>query len=528
MEEKLLDNEFRKKIINEIKSDENTQRKIDSYKKMNMQNDNFFQYVKEYLESKLDAETVNEMHIFSNVNLQRRVSKNEASIYKREPERKFYLNDNEIEDMEKVYKQMDIDTCLRHANEVYKYQEQCAIQVYPQDGCLKSRVLLPHHYDVIPMEDNPEQAMCYIISNFNNTNRDKIRREDRQNVTGYSQGDKYRDSINQTIADYDDAELKKERYYVWSQSYNFVMNGKGEILDKELDEPIGYEIIANDGSVLFDENILSPLFEYECLPFIDVASKKDFEFWVRSGNSLYDACLMYNVILSSEFKTVEMQGAAQPYFKGDVNHLPKNMRIGVDRMIFIPVDPENQVNSEFGFANPGSDLGGIREFRESYLKSFLSSRGLDSNIISGDSTMDSASSGVEKLLQMIDKFDASLEDFSLFRSVESKLGKIIAAWLKSLYLVRDNGELILDEDYQVNITDPKQVKCNVEYGKPEMIKTEKEELEIFAQEQDLGLNSRVHYLMENKGMSKEEAIARIQEIDEFEGLNAQEIQINQE
>ena len=526
MEEKLLDEYYRKKIIKEIKADENVQRKIDSYKKMNMQNDNFFHYVKEYLESKLDAETVNEMHIFSNVNLQRRISKNEASIYKREPNRKFYQGENEIEDMDKIYKKMDIDTCMRYANEVYKYQEQCAIQVYPQDGELKSRVLLPHHYDVIPMEDNPEKAMCYIISNFNNTNRDKIRREDRHNATGYSQGDKYRDSVNQEIADYDDAELKEERYYVWSQSYNFMMNGKGEILDKENEQPIRYDLINEDGSILLDENILSPLFEYDCLPFIDVANKKDFEFWVRSGNSLYDACLMYNVILSSEFKTVEMQGAAQPYFKGDANHMPKNMRVGVDRMIFIPVDPENQVNSEFGFANPGSDLGGIREFRESYLRSFLSSRGLDNDIISGTEGNNSASSGVEKLLQMIDKFDASLEDFSLFRHTETKLCKIISAWLKSLYLVREDGDLILNEDFQVNIQDPKDIKCYVEYGKPEMIKTEKEELEIFQLENELGLTSRLHYLMENKGMSKEQAIAKIQEIDEFEGLNAQEIEDN--
>ena len=56
MEQKLLDISYRKKVIEEIKGDENQQRKINSYKKMNVQNDNFYQYVKEYLESKLDAE----------------------------------------------------------------------------------------------------------------------------------------------------------------------------------------------------------------------------------------------------------------------------------------------------------------------------------------------------------------------------------------------------------------------------------------------------------------------------------------
>jgi hypothetical protein len=514
MEQNLLNQSYRKKIIEEIKADENVQRKIVSYKKQNMQNDNFYQYVKEYMESKLDPETVKELHIFANVNLQKRVSKSESSIYKREPSRSFYINEKEIEDFDSIYDEMNVDTCLRRANEAFKYQEQCAIQVYPENQCLKTRVLLPHHYDVIPFENNPEEAFAYIISNFDNTSRDRIRKDN--NDTGFSQGDKYRNNQNEDIADADDSKLKDERYYIWSREHNFVMNGKGEILDKITMEELPEEINDND------PNIVSPLAEFNCLPFIDVARAKDFEFWVRSGDSLYDATVMLNVIITSEFQVVNMQGHAQAYYKGDAEHMPESIRTGVDKMIFIPVNPNNEVNSEFGFANPGSDLAGIREFRESFLSSFLSSRGLDSSIVSGKASMQTASSGIERMLQMIEKFEASQEDFSLFKDVEKQLCCITSCWVASLRGERVDGELILNDKYQLPISDPRDIDCNIEFSKPELIKTDMEKLTVLEKEIEIGVSSKVHYLMENKGMTEEQAIEYVKKVDEYEALTIEE------
>ncbi len=484
MKQDLLNKEYRKKLINEIKGDENIQRKIVSYKKQNMQNDNFYQYVVEYLESKLDSETVKEMHVFSDVNLQKRISKSEAGVYRTEPQRAFYSGENQIDELNDIYDKMNVNTCMRRANEAYKYQDQCAIQIYPEDGNLISRVLLPHHYDVIPMENNPEKPFAYIISNFDNTSRDKVRK--RNDRTGYSQGDKYRDQLNQDIADVDDQNAKHERYYVTSREHNFVMNGKGDILEKDTQEILPDEIDEND------ENVKSALFDEKCLPFIDVSCEKDFEFWVRSGDVLYDATVRYNTILTSEFQTVEMQGHAQPYYKGDAEHMPENVRIGVDKMIFIPVNPVNEVQSEFGFANPGSDLSGIREFRESFLMSFLSSRGLDSSIISGTPTTDKASSGIEKMLQMIEKFEASQEDFSLFRNVENEFNDIVVCWINALRGERINGELALDELYQINLPGYKDVSVNIEYAKPGLIKTEMEKLEVLEKEIELGISCQGH------------------------------------
>jgi len=512
MEEKLLDISYRKQIIREIKSDENIQRKIVSYKKQNMQEDNFYQYVKEYLESKLDSNTVSEMSIFASINLQRRISKAEASLYKKPPTRSVFVGANKVEEFDTIFSDLDVNTVLRMANESYKYDGQCAIQCFPQSEKLNLRVLLPHNFDVIPNEMNPEIPEIYIVSNFDNTQRDYVGRTEKR--TGFSQGDKYRDSVNQAIADYDDQELAKERFYVWSKSYNFVMDGLGNILDKGTESVIITQFEAKD------PNIMSPLAEYQCLPFIDVSSGKNFEFWVRGWDSLFDATILYNVILTSEFQTVEMQGHAQAYYRGDANHLPENMRIGPDKIIIIPVDPQNPTQGEFGFANPGSDLTGIREFRESFLRAFLSSRGLDTSVVSGTPQTSTASSGIEKLLQMVEKFEASQEDISLFEKVESKLFNVFSCYIKAFRGERVDGDLILSDIYQIQLPDnDAAMNLEVEFAKPEMIKTEMELLDIAQKEIDMGLMSRVHVLMSLKKMTKEQAIKHIKEVDEFEGLN---------
>jgi hypothetical protein len=289
------------------------------------------------------------------------------------------------------------------------------------------------------------------------------------------------------------------------------MNGRGEILDKITNNVT--EVIEEN-----DPNILSPLEEFGCIPFIDISNPKSFEFWVRGYDSLFDATITYNVILTSEFQTVEMQGHAQAYYKGDANHMPENLRVGPDKIIFLPLDPVNPTNSEFGFANPGSDLGGIREFRESYLTAFLTSRGLDSSIVNGRAQTSTASSGTEKLLQMVEKFEASQEDVSTFERAERELFYIISFWISSLYAEVVDGEPLLDDDFKVQLPENDH-DISINFSRPEMVKTESESLDIKQKELEMGLTSRVHILMELKNMDMDQAKEYLAQVDQLEGLN---------
>ncbi|MCB1713244.1 MAG: hypothetical protein KDH96_12470, partial [Candidatus Riesia sp.] len=71
---------------------------------------------------------------------------------------------------------------------------------------------------------------------------------------------------------------------------------------------------------------------------------------------------------------------------------------------------------------------------------------------------------------------------------------------------------------QINISDPDMANIKVEYGKPELIKSEMEILDIAQKEIDMGVSSKLHYLIEQKGMNKEQALERLKEIEEYESM----------
>lgn len=495
----------RKHLIQEIKNEENVQRKIVSYKKYRMQSDDFYEYVYEYLESMYGHDVVKEMAVFHEVNLQKRISKEEASIYTHPAKREI---ENEV--MQNVYKDLYADEKLRMTNEAYKYLDQCTIKVVPKNGCFKLQLLLPHQFDVIPDKEDPTKPLAYIISNFDNTTRDRVRRSNDR--TGYSQGDTYRDLINQNIADPDDPKLKNERYYVWTKDFNFVMNGKGDLLYKNTEK-----IIENQSDI--EVNVMSPLADYQIMPFIDIAPSRDFEYWVRSGNLLYDGTIKYNCILSTEFATVELQSFSQSYFRAEQSVIPEKLIVGKNRCIKIPVTPGSTVTPEFGFATPSADLTGSRQFRESFLAAFLSSRGLDISVVNGRGDVQKASSGIEKLLQMIEKFEASLDDFSTFKRVEHELYKLLFFYTKALQNVTNSeGFLILKDEYQGTLGDFNPDDFYVEFHRPQAIKTKMQELDEFEKELDLGLNSKVYYVMEKYDINEDEAIEYIQKINDHQRL----------
>jgi len=505
----LLDQDFRKKLIADIKNEENIQRKVLAYKKYRIQQDDFYSYVFEYLVTMYGRATVKQMAVFNEINLQKRISNSEASIYNYEPKREV---ENDI--MLNVYNSMSINSKMKASNVAYKYLDQCTLKVKPYKGSFKLELLHPHQFDVIADPKNPEHSKAYIISNMDTRLREQIQRENDR--TGNSQGDIYNDQMNQLIGDPDDKVSTLERYYVWSKDYNFCMNGKGEILDKDTEE------VISDNSNL-ESNFTSPLAEYQIMPFIDIVGERDYEYWVRSGNLLMDGTIKYNVMLSSEFETVSLQGFSQAYFKGPKDAFPQTLSVGKNKCLFIPVLEGQTVDSEFAFASPSADLAGSLAFRQSWLAAFLSSRGLDTNVINSKGESIKATSGIEKLLQMVEKFEASQSDFSLFRHVEKELYKVLFHYTKVLQVATDrDGNPYLNQDLQGSLGeyDPKQFY--IEFHKPEAIKTKVQELEEFEKELDLGLNSRVHYLMDKYGMNDEDAIKYLKEIEEYNNAKGQQ------
>lgn len=460
--------DYRKLIIREILGAENKRRKEKSEREMEIYDGHIEPYVTENLDSCIGERLRKKTSIYSSINLLKRITDDESKLYLRPPKREVVgADEDQARVVDLIYEDMQADSVLLKSSRAYTIQGQNLVGfVWPESGP-KLRSYRMHRIDVIPEAKDPERMYGVIISSFNQQKYD------------YLQGDGH----NQKIADKDDPRLESMEFTVWTAEDHFKFNGKNQIL-------------SEDGAVFNPIGMLN---------FIDISDEKDFQFFIDRVNSAVQFTIDYNSAVSREDFITTYQGFAQPYFKGPIQLLEQNeIEVGVDVFLKVPTDGvEDPGNVDIGFINPGADLSAIRERKESLLKDFLISRGINPETFVGSSK---ASSGIEQLLTMVKEFDRSIEDRALYENAEKKLFKIVANWHKVL---SDANQL------------PDKYKCrpfhelemNVTFEKPEMIQTQKDlaDLEVFLMEK--GLQTKQQTIANIYKLNPEEAEQRLLEME---------------
>ncbi len=490
--------DLRLDVIADIKTPENKDRKDQSFRATEVFNGRIRQFVYEYLRTQFSSQTCSEAPISSSINLARRITKERSSIYNEPPTRHFSGVEEEQErPLQALYKDMGADHLMSKANEFYCLQNQCMVQIFPADGRLQMRVLKLHHFDVLPDPNNPEEMVGVIINSFDKSNKRSSYGSDspmgnfglaRQSRTDQSDG------IDQSIAD-DDDQLKKERYEVWTKGYysegeyvpalNFIMNGKGEVLS---------------------EDPLSPI---DGLPFVDICSTKDYQFYASEHNAMVDFSIEYNALMTEIAMNHRMQSWSQAWMKGPKDLLPSTVEVGPTKVIMLPADDEGA--TDFGFATPGGGSANGIEYAETLLAQFLSTHGIDPQIISSDSGQ-KYSSGIERLLAMIEKFESSKSDFQLFERVEHKIFEVVKLWLEAL---QDTGTL--DDKYKMPSL-PGEASFAVAFNKPEGAQTFSDKVNMQERLIEMGLSSRVTATMDLYNMPREEAEEYLVKVEEDESM----------
>ena len=129
---------YRRKILSEIKSPENMDRKDISFRRMKVLKGDLHQYVVEKLRENFHGETVKKMPIESNINIASRISEEKASIYREEPNREFLgLDESQQETIEKIYQDMKVNYKLLKSNEFFVAERQSILMCVPINGKLK-------------------------------------------------------------------------------------------------------------------------------------------------------------------------------------------------------------------------------------------------------------------------------------------------------------------------------------------------------------------------------------------------------
>lgn len=487
--EMLLTQEGRFKVIQDIKSQENIDRKVKSLRQFEVYRGNLYTYVYDYLSRQFQPQTLREIPIVASINIAKRVVDQEASIYDREPSRDWSeLDDSQEEVMENIYADSKVNMKLSYSNAMYKLQDQNTLMIVPKNGAINIRVIKNHQIDAIPSELNPEIADAYIISSFDKEESFFTA------LPGYNAQGAYEiksDTINQAIADQDDWKSDQERYLVWTRDENFIMNGQGEVIGEVLPNPLG-----------------------DIMPFIDVSCEKDFEYWNRVASTTVDFCVEYNAALSMQNQVVKMQGFAQAWLKGTREVMPQQLQIGPNFVLHLVKGKDvdgNPVDTDFGYSNPSPDLQGSKEHLEMLLANFLSSNGLTSIVNSTGAPQ--YSSGIERLLAMIEQFEASRADFDVYRNVEEQLYEIIKRWHNLGVLAPKYTAGQIPDDSRVQVI----------FASPEMIKSEKEIVELAQLKEEIGVASKVDSIMAIYGLSRDEAKEKLLEIEEENGGQTEQI-----
>jgi hypothetical protein len=469
----LLNPNVRKQIIEETKGDENKQRKNVSFSQNEIFKDRIYESVKAYLEGFYSKQTIQNTPIVSSVNLARRIIKKEASLYTKEPERKYYnMSDEQIAVVQQVYEDMKIDSVMQKLNENFKLQDQAHLYIIPRKGKLKAMALLSHQLDVVPSSEDSEDPEVFILNGFDRT---------LLNVPVSSTGD----NLNAMIADEDDYKASLKRSAVWSPMFNFIIDEDGNIVSPP-------------------DQVENPL--NGVVPFVDVFNSKDGEYWVRTGSALTDFTIQFCAGLTDVLAVSRMQGFGQAYLKAPMNLIPQEIQIGTHFVLRLPVDPNNPVDTEFGYANANPDLAGSLAVLESLLSAFLTSRGVDPKTVNTKNDSEKFSSGIDRLLSQIEQFTATEQDMCVFEDAEMKAFKIVVAYINTY-----GGSSVLPE-YKCAPISP-DAYIDVEYQKPQSVMSESEKLSNIQTRLEMGLITKVDAIAIDQNLDEEQAIAKFEQIN---------------
>ena len=462
----LTTQEGRKKLIEQLESKTNQGRKSETFQQAEVYNDRIKEYVIQELRKQFNEQTVIEMPVVSSLNICKRVVNNQSIIYNDAPERSWTeLNEDQESVLWNVYHDMKVNKKLGNANRYFKLHKQCLIQIIPIMGKLQMRVLRPYQWDAIPNQNDPEIADAYIISSYDKT--DELSENQLNTATGYnSLSAQAQKNYKETLSERAREGQSSKTYVVWTREFNFIMDKEGNVISEIVENPIS-----------------------GTMPFIEVSEEKEFEYWVRQASALSNFSIEFNARMSEVAQISKMQGFSQAYLKGNQDVLVNNIQIGPNYILKVLHDPANGIESEFGFASPNADIAGSISFLEVLLTGFLSSQGVDPKTVSLNGEGQKYTSGLERLLALIEKMSATRNDYDVFQHVESQVFDLIRTWLNVL-----NGAQELDNQYWLSVPDGSEI--TVKFAQPQSVETESDKLDLAQRKIDMGVYSPIQYLMD--------------------------------
>lgn len=452
---------IRKRHIDELFEDYNIQRKNECIYNYEFYQNCHKEHIYEELCKERSVDSVRDGRNIFSINITKKVVEAISTVYLHNPYREFIdADEREAEGLEAIYALSGVNAALKKANKYFKLLNQVLIQVVPSKGGLTTRVLSPQMYDVIVDPEDPEEALAIIQMHPNPAKKhDKMIR------------------IHNRKKEADDF-----IYSIWTAEAQYWTDSKGQLIRDEFINPIGR------------------------LPFIEVCKDKNFAYWIDEKSMIVEFAKEYMLCLSDTATIAKIQGYAQAVLASEEK--PEDIVIGPRKFLWLQLNPNSAVQPSFGFQSPNPDLQSSIDFAEKLRSTFLSSIGVPPTTITSNSTGEKFTSGQDRFLAGIERFEASKDDFDLFQNVEDRLFELIRDWSNVI-----EGAEGTRPEYQIGQIS-QDVTLNVEFARPELVQTDMERCNLIEQKLRLGLISRAEAIMHDRGVSREEAELILAEIGE--------------
>lgn len=500
----ILDEDYRRMIIEEINGEENIKRKEDAKKRHDIYRDLTKKYVLETVKEEQGNDAFLEvLNRVANLSIAKKIVDKKSMIYANGVLRQVVGDEEGTAKVELLEDFLELDRKLKKANRYTELFKNAAIQVIPwlDESTERFRLLLnvlaPYKYDVIADSTNPEHPKVYITSYYNEKDPNNAMDYAQPGQSGKREGATIRsgtttfragDAIDQNIANSpNDLGIDQQHYVWWSSNYHFTTDKHGRIInglqEEDLHNPIGM------------------------VPFINYSTDQDGAFWAVGGEDLIDGSILLNLLMSDMYYITKYQGMGIGFLFG--KGVPKNLKVGPASFVSLEVQ-EGDPNPQFGFANASPPIEAHMKQIEQYMAFLLSTNNLEPGTIQGTLSATNAESGIQEMIRRSVLTEELEDKRDVYLKNELKLFRLIVAWIKLF----GEKKLLVEELKELG-TMNEGLDVNIKFKDGKAVLTEKEKLEIIKMRKDLHLDTKIDSLMlDNPDLTKEEAEEKLREIME--------------
>lgn len=513
-EEDVLNEEFRKQVLQEILAPENMARKQEARKRYEIYKDKTKKFVIERLKAQgLKSETIQSMqNRCSNISILKKIVDKLSSAYTAGVSRSSSADDEATQLLENEFISeyedfLNFDKKQKKADRYRELFKNTMIQVVPvldqvasrKEGRdvykISQRVLAPWQYDVIEDCEDREEARVVILSDYGETARHAgaytapYQADVHSDVAGPVNVSNRRDEI---IADapIDQNEGGQMEFIWWSGAYHFTTNEHGQIIPEKS-----------------PEDLENPIGE---LNFVKVAQDQDGSFWAEGGDDLVEGAILVNVIITDMFAIAYQQGWGQFYIIGKgISH---SQDVGPHNAMVFEIDDETEPGQrpEVGVVSANPPLGEWMASIEQYVALLLSTNNLSTGTVSVSLNAQSFPSGIAMIIDAAESVNDVNEAQSMFLDAERHEWHLVKKWHNLFF---DKNLLVPKLQQLGPVSDDFEVL--VKFHEPKPVTTEKERLENIEKRKDLGINLMVELIqMDDPDLTRQEAEEKLMRIAE--------------